>query len=90
MSFEGYYQRLCKEGHYWCVDTCGYDIEEDELCLKCGTKYVWENLVDVTNGSYEYNGIRIDGYIALEEKERTVCDKCNSTLELKFKIPKRK
>jgi hypothetical protein len=91
MSFEGYWQHLCKKGHGWTEDCYqGYfDDNYEAKCPKCFGKSVWSNLVDVTNGSF-YENERIDGYIELEEKERHVCDKCKSVLEVTYKIPKKR
>ncbi len=88
MSFE-YFQKLCPKGHYWETDV----YENETNCPVCNAKYVWSNLVDITNGSFDKddNGklIRIDGYIELKEKYTVVCDKCNSIVERVYKIPKR-
>jgi hypothetical protein len=89
MLFEGYYQYLCKKGHETTRDV-GYCYGEELCkCPICGEKIVWSNLVDVTNGSYE-GSIRIDGYVALEEKERKICEHCKTVLEITYKIPKTK
>lgn len=84
MSWEGYHQRLCSNGHYWTVD--GY-LSEPEECRVCGEKFVWENIVDTTNGSYDDNGERIDGFIELEIKEERKCEHCGSILGMIYKIP---
>lgn len=62
MSFEGYYQILCKNGHETCVDCYEYPHfgkeETDDFGTKypwkcyCGTTAAWWNLVDQTNGSH--------------------------------------
>ena len=96
MSYEGFSQYLCKEGHYWTADAYeGYfDDDYSPTCPKCGLKAVWENGVDITNGSFDKDEdgkeVRIDGYVELEEKTRKECDKCHSLLELTFEIPKGK
>ena len=71
MSFEGYYQILCRNGHESSADCYEnpYFGEEitDEFGTRypwacwCGAKAAWWNLVDETNGSY--------------------CDDCNSECE---------
>jgi len=86
MSFEGYYQLICKKGHYYTEGLWG--PEEKALCPVCNSRAAWWNLVNVTNGSFEENE-RIDGYISLEVKSRKVCEHCNSTLERLYKIPKK-
>ena len=96
MSFEGYYQQLCKKGHYTTVDAIGYE-DEDDNCKICGEKIVWWNLVDVTNGIFDYSfdkdnyrcQVRIDGYIELKEKSKDVCDKCGAVSSLTYHIPKK-
>lgn len=60
MSFEGYYQILCKNGHkhscdcyehiIFTKDQCCYAGEEVWTC-SCGAHAAWWNLVDQTNGS---------------------------------------
>ena len=75
MSYEGFEQFLCKNGHYYTVDAYG---DKPKECYTCGAKFVWWNAVDQTNGSYEYdecgNEVQIDGYIELLlEKEQEYC-----------------
>ena len=55
MSFEGYYQVLCKNGHYSTCDC--YTLHtpgssDDWRCSICGEECAWWNIVDETNGSY--------------------------------------
>ena len=77
MSYEGYDQVLCKHGHY---ET--YDVYANDLvywrCSTCGHSAKWWNPVDLTNGSYDDDGTRIDGYVHLRIlKEYTcACTKC--------------
>jgi len=95
MSFEGYYQCMCKNGHYW-TEELQYSYAEDELkdckCYKCNEEVYWWNLVDTTNGSFEVSDVtgkeyRIDGYIELTIKRQKVCEHCNSILEVIYNIP---
>ena len=70
MSYEGYSQLLCKNGHNWEVD-CNdmpqeYEEPRDELCPKCNEPAIWENTVNITNGSFDEDGERIDGFVELE------------------------
>jgi hypothetical protein len=88
MSYEGYSQFLCKKGHAWAED-CNFSSEFSK-CPICGEKHVWENMVDETNGTYDDEGKRIDGYVDLKEKERKTCKHCKTTLEVIYKIPKTK
>jgi len=89
ISFEGYYQKLCKNGHYWTTDC----YINDEICPYCGEISIWENLVNITNGSFYTDPEtgkekRIDGYIELKIKSQKKCDKCDSILETIYEIPK--
>ncbi len=56
MSYEGYDQYLCGNGHYWIQD-CNNDNEE---CPVCKGKFVWRNGVNETN----FDGW---GYIDMEK-----------------------
>jgi len=79
MSWEGYAQILCKNGHY-------HDINADEdvngehrwKCPFCGEVGVWWNIVNTTNGSYYDDGTRVDGYVELEIKDKPTICKCSS------------
>lgn len=61
MSYEGYEEFICKNGHYNTLDvnyfTYGSDDpkiqKEMEFCPCCGEKYKWQCSVDQTNGYYE-------------------------------------
>jgi len=96
MSYEGYLQLLCKNGHQWTLDC--YEIDHIELkdhkCPKCDEQAVWENMVDVTNGSFDDNDNRIDGYIKLKVKKKIsgVCSCCGKehVCEITYEIPKKK
>lgn len=97
ISYEGYSQLICKNGHNWNVD-CNempnllYEEPRDMICPKCKEPEVWENMVNLTNGSYDTEtGERIDGYVELEVEgeiagecsccgEKHVCDRI-------YKIP---
>ena len=98
MSYEGYSQLLCKKGHTWNVD-CNeipnllYEEPRDVKCPKCGEKSIWENQVNVTNGSWE-DEERIDGYVELEIKSETsgVCSACGEKhiCNVTYKVPSSK
>ena len=83
MSFEGYYQKMCPNGHYWQCDV--YD--ESMFCPQCGNEAIWWNLVDTTNGSFE-DGRRIDGYIEPEVVSERKCEHCGSILDKTYIMPK--
>jgi len=57
MSYEGYYQCICENGHRF-----DYDVHNEENC-ECGAKTVFSNSVDQTNG-YE------EGYVSDEDWEK--------------------
>jgi DNA repair exonuclease SbcCD nuclease subunit len=60
MSFEGYSQLICAKGHYHRFDVyC-----EQSLCPDCGSEFIWNNLVDETNGVDE-DGM-LPGYVDLK------------------------
>lgn len=41
MSYEGYSEHICTEGHYYTRDA----YEFNDVC-PCGAESVWENMVD--------------------------------------------
>lgn len=67
---------------------------QDKKCPKCGYPAVWENRVDITNGSYDDDEERIDGFIELEVKsERSgVCSECGRKhiCEVTYRVPNQK
>lgn len=99
MSFEGFVQYLCKNGHNWDNDV--YWDDDSEKCPICEAEIVWSNLVDTTNGSFcncnegceNCEDGRIDGYIELEVKEPAVyseCKECGTKKLIKeetYKVP---
>ncbi len=70
MSYEGYYQYLCANGH---LRICDCNMDDDSPCEHCGAEMVWVNCVDVTNGSHDEAGTRIDGYVELEIAVERLC-----------------
>ena len=91
MSFEGYYQVICKNGHYHTKDS--YEADEEMACPFCKSPKAWENLVDVTNGSEDGGGNRIDGFVflkATKDARTCTCGKCGHEHEIEpaiFGIP---
>ena len=76
MSYEGFTQALCANGHY---QECDCHDNPVDPCPECGAEIVWRNEVDVTNGSWDEHNNRIDGYVELfpaEETKTCTCDKC--------------
>lgn len=90
MSFEGFYQIICKSGHLAEVDCYDSDPEswachEPVDGMFCGQRPGWWNLVDTTNGSYGMAADRIDGYIELSPSrlgETCVCGSCGHSHRL--------
>jgi hypothetical protein len=84
MSFEGYYQKLCTNGHL--VECDVYSFDEDN-CQVCKAEWVWENVVDCTNES----GVgRVELEIATPAKYKTTCEACGAqqlVAEETYKIP---
>ena len=100
MSFSGFYQCICENGH-WTDNDCYIFTPEYDPCRVCRATMVWYNLVDTTNGSFNVNSDgnetdeRIDGYIELEEKTPPHIETCNlghkhCTVEATYKIPEDK
>lgn len=88
MSYEGYEQVLCENGHYYTYDCYEFWKDKGWSCPTCGAKAVWSNMVDVTNGSYdEDTKERIDGFVELQMQEEAWCKHCGSILERRYKIP---
>lgn len=77
MSYEGYEQVLCENGHYATVDC--YNFDEDWRCFYCGAKAKWTNGVNLTNGCVDENGEDISGHIDITPYLKTpvsVCKHC--------------
>ena len=88
MSYEGYDQVLCENGHYHTYDCWEFWTSEGWVCPNCGAKAVWSNMVDVTNGSWdEETHERIDGFVELQLLDECKCGHCGSILEVRYKIP---
>ena len=50
MSYEGFVQRWCLEGHYWTTpETYEKPPSENRICPQCGKSNVAANTVDDTN-----------------------------------------
>jgi hypothetical protein len=93
MSFEGYYQILCKNGHLDTPDV--YLVAEPWKCPDCGAEKAWSNMVNLTNGSYSSDDetTRIDGYVELVQNTTTfcTCTHCGNThptAPTTYRIPK--
>jgi transcription elongation factor Elf1 len=79
MSFEGYYQVICKNGHH---STEELDFNERLWkCPFCNEGFAWTHIVDLTNGSWDNKNNRIDGYKKLKIKKSAkfcTCKDCGN------------
>jgi len=88
MSYEGYNQYLCSEGHYWTEDCYKYD--DDIYCIVCyrvEAKPVWSNSVDQTN-SEDFGYIDMSQFL-IEKEEFEVCNlgHCHLVKVARYRIP---
>jgi len=51
MSYEGYEEYLCKNGHHWSEDC--YMAPDKPICPDCKEPHIWRHSVDQTNGIIE-------------------------------------
>ena len=95
MSYSGYSQFLCKNGHHWTEDSCMlmYKNLEENKCSICKEPAVWEKMVNTTNGSFDEDGNRIDGFIELKIKSQRsgICSECGARhiCETTYEVPKK-
>lgn len=94
MSWEGYYQVLCANGH----PSSTYPHDGDEAC-RCGAPIVWTHTVDLTNGCEcgDSLDVPVNGCPAhplpLDVKEKAVTKECPTchhvevVKEATYKIP---
>lgn len=84
MSFEGWTQNICENGHYYCDN-----VYVPDGCY-CGAKSVWENLVDDTNcdryGYIPQEFIKQFGDIAqpMSEQDKVKCQTYYHNGETRF------
>jgi hypothetical protein len=69
MSYEGYEQCLCANGHYYCGDDIMF--EGDPPCPHCQAPCAWTNEVDETNGPPQ--GLIDMGALVVEAEVLEVC-----------------
>jgi hypothetical protein len=71
MSYEGYEEYMCEDGHYWAEDAL-YSLDISEFdCPDCKKKAIWNNPVDQTNDDGEQYRAK------LIEKTPAVYETCN-------------
>ena len=92
MSFEGYYQILCKNGHLYIQDV--YEYEQDDepwKCPDCGEGKAWIHTVDQTNGSDPQTGEGMPFKLKVKTPQQVkVCTKCSAATVLRsttYEIP---
>lgn len=89
MSFEGYYQVLCENGHYEEVDCYDFDTSMWQ-CPECGGHSIYQHLIDQTNGDGDEQRVEFE----IEAKEiLEVCPTCGMERvvePIRFKLPEEK
>ena len=75
MSYRGYHQLLCKQGHSFEMDCYWFEHSNKPVrCLYCDEKIIWWNLIDTTNG------IGIPAVLKIKEFEISCkCSICKHT-----------
>lgn len=58
MSFEGYYEALCEDGHLTNIDQFS-DLEKGDPCNVCGKPIKYIHVVDQTNGSEDETHLKL-------------------------------
>jgi len=86
MSFEGYYQILCENGHYDEMDVYAMEANGEWNCYNCGTDKFTTNIVDTTNGVIEGTD-RCPGYVEMKLVHKKKCEHCDSILERLYERP---
>ena len=84
MSFEGYVQRLCVNGHLSIVDV--YNDDDGDVCF-CGALFVYRHIVDETN---DWNPEDRKEFEILIAAEYDICPTCENKKLVKpatYKIP---
>jgi len=82
MSYKGYIEYLCSNGHRRVFD-CYNEPLPDKRC-NCGAKYVWLNIVDETNNEGTPYPLEID---IPEQGEKCNMGHFHVTREITYKIP---
>ncbi len=81
MSYEGYTECLCANGHYSMYDA----YQRLRGCQHCDASIAWMNDIDTTNdGGYPY-----DNLITIDDKRDEICLECGQavTHPARYKIP---
>jgi hypothetical protein len=89
MSYQGYEQNLCKNGHYSTADRYMFS---DHVCPICQGEIVWCNLVDETNPPGPQGEIpmeKLEQFI-IKSQVIEVCHTCQHSKEISpaiYRIP---
>lgn len=86
MSFEGYFQRLCKNGHNCNCD--GYCASDDDRCDFCDAEIAWENLIDQTNDDGQKDVVELEVDVPAEICECS-CGHRHQIKPARHKIPEK-
>lgn len=97
MSYEGYEQCICENGHYFEQDATPYvgALEGETTCPTCRKEAVWFNCVDQTNGGSQ--GIipfeTLNAKFLLTSAVIETCPHCQHSKQISpdiYRIPTRK
>lgn len=91
MSYEGYEQHICENGHYFNVP-CTYSFEEETAeCPECKAPSAWMNMVNDTNcdsyGIIPDNILREHFLLSPEETQTCNLGHVHITKQEQFRIP---
>lgn len=87
MSYEGWTEHICSNGHRFCKDA----HDHDNSCTDCGENSIWSNEIDDTNG--EEFGIIPEEFwdkFLISQPNYQKCQICNNVTHhepAKYKIP---
>ena len=96
MSYEGFEQWLCEDGHYFVYHVYFTPDPDKWRCNICGKPLAWSNIVDQTNNGYASDGSYDDiGYVKMtalpHDGTTRVCPVCDGTgqapTEPRYEIP---
>jgi len=80
MSYEGRYQIVCENGHYYEINCYEFSYGSSN-CPTCGADILQFNSVDDTNGDS-------DGWVEPILLSEKICEHCKTVLEQKYTLNK--
>jgi len=87
MSYEGYDQHICENGHQFSLDAMNYDnYMGNAKCHICKAESVWSLAVDQTNDE----GFPYTNFVEIEPKKHETCEHCGHTKlisEATYRVP---